>query len=144
MQSEVNKEGGYIMTKEEWSQVEAALKDFFSLVKLKIDEYEVSLRLERIDTYSNRIGVYVNGEFKGKWLMEDCEERRRFLRKREKSVMTVKQRKDLEKLPKKFRKEYEEMLNRSYVYYEPWWTSFNSLKKHLIKENESIELIKII
>lgn len=132
------------MTKEEWSQVEEALKSFYSIVEMKVDEYKVSLRLERLDTYSNRIAIYVNGEFKGKWLIEDCEERRRFLRKREKSLITAKQKKDLNKLPKKFIKEHEEWFNRSYVYYEHYWSSFNSLKKHLLKENESIELVKII
>lgn len=132
------------MTKEEWVQVEKALQSLYSIVELKIDGYKVALRLERLDTYKNAITVYINGEFKGKWLMEECEERRRFLRKREKSLITQKQKKDLNKLSKKFRKEHEEWFNRSYVYYEPWWTSFNSLRKHLIKENESIELVKII
>lgn len=132
------------MTKEEWKRCQEALKSFYSIVKLNVDGYEVGLRLERVDTYRNKIMVYVNGGFKGKWLIEDCEERRRFLRKMEKSLITAKQKKDLNKLPKKFRKEHEELFNRSYVYYEPYWTSFNSLKKHLINENESIELLEII
>lgn len=132
------------MTKEEWSQVEEALKSIFSMAQLKVDGYKITLRLERLDTYRNRIMVYINEQFKGKWLIEDCEERRRFFRKREKSLITAKQKKDLNKLPKKFKKEHEEWFNRSYIYYEPYWSSFNSLKKHLIKENESIELIKII
>ncbi|MEA4825057.1 MAG: hypothetical protein VB130_00250 [Clostridium sp.] len=132
------------MTKEEWVKVEKALQSLYSIVELKIDGYKVALKLERLDTYKNAIAVYINGEFKGKWLIEECEERRRFLRKREKSLITPKQRKDLNKLPKKFRKEHEEWFNRSYVYYEPWWNSFNSLKRHLISENESIELVKII
>lgn len=28
--------------------------------------------------FQNAIAVYINGSFKGKWLVEDCEERRRF------------------------------------------------------------------
>lgn len=131
------------MTKEEWSKVEKALQSLYTQVVLNIDGYKINLHLERMNTFKNVITVYVNGEFKGKWLLEECEERRRFFRKREKSLISAKDRKALNKLPKKERKEFEEDYGGKYSWYEPWWTSFSSLKRHLIKENESIELVEI-
>lgn len=132
------------MTKEQWKEAENALKSLFNYVKLKIDGYEVSLHLERIDTYKNGITVYINGKFDGNWLFQECEERRRFCRKIEKSMVTSKQKAEFKKLPKKLQKEYQEFYNRKYEYYNFYWTSFNTLKRHLIKENENIELIEIV
>ncbi|HBB28158.1 MAG TPA: hypothetical protein DC000_02725 [Clostridiales bacterium] len=132
------------MIKEEWDKVEKAVEGMFSIVKLKIDEYEVAIGLRRCGTYKNVIAIYVNGVFEGKWLFEDCEERRRFCRKREKSILSAKQKKYLSKLPKKRQKELLQDNKTTYTYYEPYWVSFNSLKKHLIKNNNSIELLEII
>lgn len=78
------------MNNEEWKQAESALKNMYTTVRLRCDEYELSLRLERINTYKLAIVFYINGAFKGKWLMEDCEERRRFFNQVEKSVLTAK------------------------------------------------------
>lgn len=132
------------MTKEDWNNAESALKNLFSYVNLKIDGYDVTLHLERMDTYKNGIMVYVNGKINGKWLFDDCEERRRFLRKREKLLMSTKQINAFKKMPKKMQKEYKELYEKKYVYYDFYWTSFNSLKRHLLKENESIELVEIV
>ena len=79
------------MTKEDWDKVKIAVESLFNLVKLKIDEYEVSIGLRRCGTYKNVIVICVNGVFQGKWLMEDCEERRRFCRKRERSILSSKE-----------------------------------------------------
>lgn len=75
------------MTEAEWKQVDKALKSVFSRgAKLRIDGYEVSLCLRQISQFSNAIAVYINGEFRGKWLAEDCEERRRFFCCKKKSA----------------------------------------------------------
>jgi hypothetical protein len=100
--------------------------------------------LERLNTYKNIIRIYVDGKFEGKWLLEECEQRRRFMRRREKSLMSNKQKAAFKKLSKKRQKEFQEYYDRKYVYYEPWWMAFGPLKRHLIAENESIEIIKII
>lgn len=67
------------MTKEEWKQAEDALTHFFHPVELKVDGYDITLILERVGVYQNKIMVYIGGEFRGQWMAEDCEERRRFL-----------------------------------------------------------------
>lgn len=131
------------MTKEEWKQVEQALQQIFNPVKLKVDGYEVTLILERVSIYQNRIMVYINGEFRGKWLAEDCEERRRFVQERTHSILTGKQKSAFEKLPKRRQKELREKYPMTYSSFTPQWSSFRALKKHFCANNQSIELLEI-
>lgn len=131
------------MSKEEWLEVQKALESLFSTVKLKIDGFNLSLALVRIGTYKNAIVVYIDGVFKGEWLIKDCEERRRFFQKKERSILSSKQKIDWKKLSKKSQKELAEKYDIKYSFYSSCWTSFNSLKKHFIANNASIELISI-
>lgn len=131
------------MTKEEWKQVKEASESLFRQAKLSVDGYELTIRLERITQYKNAIMIYVNGSFKGKWLLEDCEERRRFLCPRNRSLLKGKDKEAMLKGLSKKRKAEFESINK-FVNYYPYWTSFNSLKKHLIANNENIELVEII
>ena len=132
------------MTKDEWKQVEEALKDFYSIVRLKADGYEVGLTLKRVSTYKNAIMIYVGGVFKGEWLTKDCEERRRFCQRSVRSLLTNKEKAAFKKLSKKSQKEQMERYhNFTFETYSPYWTSFGALKKHLIANNQNIELVKI-
>lgn len=131
------------MTKEEWEKVKTALSKFYSVVRLKVDGYEIGVKLVRISAYKNAIAIYVNGNFKGKWLIEDCEEQRRFLPKKQHSLYSKKDKEGWKKLSKKVQKEFEEKYDRKYTVYSPYFTSFGALKKQLITNNESIELVEI-
>lgn len=132
------------MTKEEWKRAEDALKSVLSPVYLKVDEYDVALVLERVSVYKNMIMVYIGGQFQGKWLTEDCEERRRFFQKKVHSLLNAKQKAAFKKMSKKSQKEFAgKYHNFEYESYSPQWTSFGALKKHLIANNGNIELIKI-
>lgn len=131
------------MNPQEWKEVEKSLEDLWSLVKLKCDGYEVAFALRRISQMKNGILVFVNGGFKGKWLLEDCEERRRFLCPLKKSVYSKKQQEGLKKFSKRLRKKVGlPDPDVKYTCYYPYWTSFRSLKSHLIKNNKSIELVR--
>ena len=127
------------MTKEDWEYVEEVLKNPFEFVTLQCDEYKLELCLRRISTYKMAIFFYVNGQFKGNWWFNDCEERRRFFKRTERSILTREGKKKFKKMSKKKQAE----LHDKYFFkgYTPYWTSFRSLKKHLIENNESIELI---
>ncbi|WP_041720240.1 hypothetical protein [Alkaliphilus metalliredigens] len=128
------------MKSEEWKKVEVKLESFYTSVKLDCDGYEVTLKLERMGQFKNVIAVYVNGSIKGKWYLEDCEERRRFFKPTTRSMFSQKDKKEAyKKLSKKLLKEMEERFK--YTTYQPYWTSFKSLKSHLIKNNNVIELI---
>lgn len=133
-----------MLTKEEWTKAEEALKSLFSIVRLRIDGYDVSIALARVGTYKNAIAIYVNGVFNSEWLFKDCEERRRFICRKERSSITVKQKTFLKKLSKRSQKELlKEHNNFKYEYFTSHWTSFNALKKHLIANNENIKLVSI-
>lgn len=131
------------MTQEEWKEVESRLTFLKYPVKLKCDKFEIALVLERIDQFTNGIMVYVNGVFEGRWVTNDCEERRRFLRPVTKSIFSAKHKKSLKKLPKRLRKEMGlPDPETKHTYYHFYWTSFRALKSHLIKNNCDIELVK--
>lgn len=133
-----------MLTKEEWSKAAEALKSLFGIVNLKIDGYDVSLALVRVSTYKNAIAIYVNGVFKTEWLSGDCEERRRFVCRKERSLMTAKEKANFRKLSKRTQKEWSERYNNfKYEQYISHWTSFSALKKHLMANNENIELVSI-
>ena len=76
------------MTKEEWKQAEEALTHFFHPVELKVDGYDITLILERVSVYQNKIMVYIGGEFRGQWMAEDCEVRRRFLQEQRHNILS--------------------------------------------------------
>lgn len=132
-----------MITKEEWKQVEDALKIIGDYAKLQIDGYEIFLNLLRVTTYKNSIFVYINDELKGEWIINECEERRRFFRERTASCLNTEQKAALKKKSKKFQREFYENHNTKYAYHEPYWNSFPALKKHLMKNNERIELIEL-
>lgn len=130
------------MTKEDWKKVEESLDSFYDMVKLRCDGYILTLYLARYTQFKNGITVYVNGKVEGRWLVEDCEERRRFMRPVKNSVHPPKERAKLKKLSKRLQKS-SPLLNpdASFLTYRSYWTSFKALKNHLIKNNTNIELL---
>lgn len=131
------------MTSQDWKEVEEELKSLYSLVKLKCDGYEVALALRRISQFENAILIYVNGVMKGKWIIEDCEERRRFFQPCSKSSYSQKQKESMKKISKRLRKKYDlPDPDAKYTFYRPYWKSFTALKRHLIKNNNTIEMVR--
>ena len=117
------------MNNDDWKKVDNALKSVFSPgAKLLIDGYEVTLILCQKSQFQNAIAVYINGSFKGKWLAEDCEERRRFFCCKKRTLVKE--------------KDFKACGIRRYAYneYFSYWTNFNKMKKHFIDNNNSIEL----
>lgn len=130
------------MTAEEWKKVEKNLQLVWSRgAKLLVDGYEVSLYLRQVSQFKNAIVVYINGKFHGKWLAEDCEERRRFfpckkrcaIRENELKRMGIRSKKEIQK--------YKEMAN--YNEYSSVWTNFNAMKKHFEANNTNIEILNL-
>lgn len=130
------------MNADEWKEVEQRLKRLYWPVELDCDGYRVTLVLERLNDMKNCIGVYIDGVIKVKWAMEDCEERRRFLRPVKKYLFTKKQREVMKKVSKKLRQKAGwPDPDKSFIGYSLYWTSFKSLKVHLIKNNNEIKLV---
>lgn len=116
------------MTADNWKEAEKRL-NAFRAVKLLIDGYTVSLILCR-ENMKLYIAVYVNGKMKGKWITEDCEERRRFMCKSTRSLIgRYDKKKGLSK------REYVK-LKEKYTYnsYSPYFSSFKTLKSQFTKK----------
>jgi hypothetical protein len=125
------------MTRDECLKVERRLVFPGASVKLQCDEYCVALEVQR-DKMRMVVMVYVDGRFKGKWITEDCEERRRFLR-------------PVTHRPKPYTPKQERLLGKkwcdaqrekhTHTYYLPIWASTRALLRHLHKHNSSVELV---
>ncbi len=127
------------MTNEEWKIVEHELSSLFGSVKMKIDGYDVCVQVARVSAMKFCLAIYIDGKFKGKWVTEDCEIRRRFCQQHKNSLLTREDRNRLKRERKVVREAVEK--KATYYWYEPYWGSFRSMKNHLVKNNKSIELI---
>jgi len=130
-------------TKEEWQQVEERLQRLLCPVTLRCDGYEVGLTLSPINQFRNAITVSVDGWFRGVWMLieEGSEEGRRFFPTRRKAVWREAEKKRLIRACGKREAEKHFDFNKRLECRDPCWSSFNSLKRHFIANNESIELI---
>lgn len=126
------------MTKEDWVKAEEKLSLPYAQVKFLIDGYNITIATIPEKPMHYCLAVYIDGVFKTKWCLEDCEERRRFCSVHKKSLLTAEQKKRLKREKKAFREEIEN--KTTYYTYLPWWNSFRSMKSHFIKNNKSIEL----
>lgn len=127
------------MTAEEWKICEEHLSDYYGIVRLKIDGYNVTLSVVPAAHLRQEIMIYIDGKFKAEWLINDCEIRRRFCNKHRKCFYSQSDTKKIKRMRKELREKALE--NAYYYWYEPCWQSFRSLKSHLIKNNSSIELV---
>lgn len=129
-------------TADEWRQIDQCLRSLFSEVVLRIDGYEVTLGLSQVSQFENAITVYVNGWLKGAWLVEKTEEARRFFPLRMRAANTTRFREEFVKAFGK-RAAQKHGLFSKVGYYGAYWKSFRSLKRHLIANNDSIEIVKL-
>lgn len=131
------------MSDEDWAYVEDNLKTLWGRAfVLDCDGYRFGPRLEPLSTYKNVISVYVGGWFKGSWLLNDCEERRRFFRPSTRRAFSRKYAQSLKGTSKACLKRHKIDLEETFICYSFYWTSFSSLKRHLIRNNKDITLVK--
>lgn len=132
------------MTKEEWAKAENEMSTPYGMVDLKIDGYDVSLRIARNGNLKYCIAVYVNGYIKVEWALNDCEIRRKFYCKHTNSLLSQKEKNKLKKESKAVRSMVMDCYNGKidYNWYEPYFCSFKTLKSHFIKNNTSIEMVR--
>ncbi len=131
------------MTKEEWDLVKTSLADAYGRVHLVVDGFNLSLQVTRVAPMKYEICPYVNGKFEGRWLTQKTEEAVRFMRPQKVSLYSPKDKAALTKgLSKKQIRELIPNLDVTKTYYTWGWSSFVSLKRHLLANNQSIELKK--
>ena len=128
------------MNKEDWKKVEDALESLYRIAVLDCDGYKLSLNLVMATKYRNEIRFYVDGWLYVKWVLEDCEERRRFCR----PVHRRKYKKaSFKGLSKRTLKTWKIDPDEKYTTYGLTWKSFVSLKRHLIANNKEITLVEV-
>jgi len=130
------------MKKEDWEEVEIRVFNSYLGAKLLVDGYTLTLRvLRNIKEMRLEIVPYVNGTLEGSWVLEDCEERRRFMRPVTISAWNAKARETMRKQPKSLLKKLNINPDEKLVYYSFSWLSFRPLMRHLIANNKNIELV---
>jgi len=128
------------MTDEEWKEVEQAVEPPYGRAELIADGYKISIVCMKQKSLKYHLVVYVNGYIKGEWLLNDCEERRRFMRKYKRCYLTENQKKSKQfrELPEDLKQKAVELNTITQYYFD--FPSFKSLKSQLIRNNKSIEM----
>jgi len=121
------------MTADQWNEVEKSLSGLFGNVKLQIDGYEITLIKKQLDENRLVISVFINGWFKGEMLHDEdlC---KRFFCKHDLYLWKAKQKALMKRLK-------DPSWNAKRTYYLPYFSKFAQLKKTLIRNNKSIEII---
>jgi hypothetical protein len=135
------------MNKEDWKKLENRCYFPHSQAHLMVDGYRLTIQVERYSTITLTfcLVVYVNGKIDYQQAKQDCEERRRFWRKKTSRLYSAK---EIASILKGTSKRYqanaikELKLDRTFDQYTPIFLSFSSLKAQLIKNNTSVELIE--
>lgn len=134
-----------MITKEEWSRIENVLTGAFGRVELLIDGFNVTLNIERVRNLKYGIMTYVNGEFRGAWMMEDSEIGAKFYRPNTRFINNSKLRAELIKIwgGKRCPKHRLEEINKKITLHDPVWNCAKKMRCHLVKHNTDISIIKI-
>jgi hypothetical protein len=133
------------MTQEDWDALKAQMERPWGSMKLRCDQFVLDLH-QATDSKNKSWAttVYVDGLFKGEWMRAEKglpthEESRRFLRKVSRAFHS---KKDIDEWRKLFgKREANKRASEKFIYFDPSWKSFNSLKKHLLANNASITRI---
>lgn len=128
-----------------WERIKFELSNPWGAVNLKVDGYDVSLRISRKNPLRFVIVVYVNGHFKGRWMLmnEESEEGRRFFPILARRVLRGKRRvRYIDAIGKRAAKT-DSLLQECITYRLPYWSSVDALRRHFVKHNQSIEVVSI-
>jgi hypothetical protein len=136
------------ITPEQWKLLQQRLEcGLFGEALLQCDEYTIRLHRMRLKGLKQTIGVFVKQEneyvFKGMWVFEDCDQRRRFFRPVTKFVFPKKFRDQCAKhnrQAKRYKMNDQTVFDhdKKVTFYVCDWPRFAALKKHLIANNKEI------
>lgn len=139
-------ESGLQPTAAQWAQIGQKLRAQYNPVWLDCDGYIVRLVLDRVGNMKLGIAVHVDGWFRGEWLIpeNETEEGRRFFQTRRRYLWNAGQRARIRKANRRLRRlgmapGFDP--DSSVEWRLPHWSSFNSLRRHLVAHNEVIRLL---
>ena len=99
------------MTADEWKKAEQMLRPPYGHAKFLIDGYNVIVEMRLTSSTKFSFVVFVDGVFKGEWLTEDCDIRRRFCYKGRQTLLTSKKK---DEFIKKFgKREYNRFIKEN-------------------------------
>ena len=134
------------MTKDEWSKIELQLSyPYAGMAHLLVDGYALTLQVQQIKPLKFIIAVFVNGYCKGEWMKGEADEAKRFCRPVKRAVFSpAKKKAFLKGMTKSEIKRSREFLDldKTFTFWNLYWTSFGPLKRHLIANNKVIELVQ--
>lgn len=125
----------------EWEEIDKRLKCVWLPVYLRVDGYLIQLELRQVGQFRNAITVFVNGWFRGQWILDKTEEARRFLPLRRTRLY---KKRFAEEITRKLGKVSARKwlgVDKYSEHYGSCWTSYRSLKRHLLANNEHVDVI---
>jgi hypothetical protein len=128
------------ITPADWVRMKANLSGLFGSEDLLCDGYKLTISRQQSKNRLHLV-IFINGEWKGSWITTDCEERRRFFCPSTKRLYSQKKIDEILKgLGQRQKKKFiaEHKMDRAYTSYSPYWNSFDSLRRHLVKNNKEI------
>lgn len=129
-------------TKAQWEYARGALSHSFGRLAMRVDQFKVDFEVRMVKHLKYEIMPFVDGHHRGAWMLNDCKERRRFLRPVKLSLYTPAERAKLQKaFGKRGVQKYFPRLNEKRTVYYPTWSSFEALRRHLVANNRDIEIL---
>ena len=128
------------ITTADWKRIEESLSGRFGAEHLMCDGYKLTIQREQ-EKNKLVLVVYVNGVWRGEWLKNDCEERRRFFCPITWRVFSkAKVDKATEGMGKRHKETWIAKMgfDKTMTMYMPVWGSFTALRRHLVKNNKEI------
>lgn len=130
------------MTKEEWTRVEAELRNPYTTgVVLLADGHELKLRVEREKGLKFTIVCYVDGWMRGEWSKPDSEVGAKFWRRQTVHVFSPAK---LRQMAKGHGKCFAASMAKRFPpghFYSPGWPNAAALRRHLAKTCTSVQLV---
>ncbi|PVX80032.1 hypothetical protein [Paraburkholderia unamae] len=132
------------LSKDDIERIEKELSYPYGAVALKCDGYDVTIYVQQVKARKFDLMVYVNGWFRGEWLRDDTQERRRFYRPTRASLYKPSQRAEILKdFGKRRAARLFPDLDKTFTYYMPTWSATSSMLRHFHRENTSVSLVSI-
>ncbi len=131
------------LTREQIIAIEYELAVPYGMVRLKCDGYTVDVRVSQAKPLKYDLMVYVNGEFKGAWLLNGgSDEAKRFLRPVHRAKYSTKFRTGMLKILGKRRalQQYPDFYDKV-TGYMPTWPSAKTMVRHFTKTCSDVALV---
>ena len=133
------------MTKDDWAKVEKALSGTCGKVTLLVDGRAVLFERGRISKNRLGIAVFVDGNFKGEWVVKknNCPESK-YLHPTWSYRWNAKSRAQMKKMSKTALKRLKVDPDAKVEHFSPLWPSPTAIRRHYQKSFAEIKLVEVV